>query len=809
MEIPRPVYLDFLNTPQSGTAHRSLGISTRTFVSSLIASILCTAVQTLVFCYLRPKLKTIYQPRCYYVEEGHRVEPLPSKFFGWIAPLWNLSINDYYPMGLDAYFFLRYICVLITLFSGLALVNIPVLIPVNLTGGSQNVFGLDRLTTSNISPHASDRYLAHFFVCVTNVIWLHFLIVYELNNFTKIRNKSLVKMHQDDQDTLTTVLVSNVPKQWMQKERLTRLFDKLPGGVQGCWFIHDFKELDHMVKDFLYFRDNLERTEIKSLQLGLRKAKKDNFSRSLTLASANLHLRKPQILAPGSHWPKRWVLLPGLCHKVEAYPYLSNKYNYTKFEIKRKQRELIAQDKPRGNMVFIQFKRQIAAYLASQVILSQTLGSMNLVICEVNPKDISWNAVKWQRFHLVFCLRKYLGYFLMVCIIIGWAVPVAFVGLVSQISYLTILVPSLSWLNDLPVFFKGFVSGILPAVALTILTDVMFALIKKLIASTGKFTGCTIQLSLQKWFFWFLFIQVFLVVTVSSGLTAIFHNVINSPASISLLLATNLPKASNFFLNFFIVRGLGCFGSTLLQLQKVIKTLLWYPIVDKTPRAKYSRVTSLNQAQWGTTYPTFTLFGVIGIVYAIIAPLILVFCCLAFCLVLMAFKYSLRYTTDFECVSQSYGKHYPRALMQLYTGVYCLELCLAGLFLLVGSDHGSQICWELGWWMVLVLLMTVMAHVAIWKRFRKLCFYLPLEFDNETCSNSKEQEKEAEQQFKFLPECFRFDPDKSVVWIPKDEFHMSKKTVKKFAHSGIKASDFGCKIDSACQMTVQTKPPDS
>ena len=80
-----------------------------------------------------------------------------------------------------------------------------------------------------------------------------------------------------------------------------------------------------------------------------------------------------------------------------------------------------------------------------------------------------------------------------------------------------------------------------------------------------------------------------------------------------------------------------------LQLLNIVPLLFYLvlgKLLDKTPRKKYNRFTNLAGIGWGATYPKFTLLGVIALSYSCIAPLVLGFATLGFCLLYLMFRYN-------------------------------------------------------------------------------------------------------------------------------------------------------------------------
>jgi uncharacterized protein YacL len=82
---------------------------------------------------------------------------------------------------------------------------------------------------------------------------------------------------------------------------------------------------------------------------------------------------------------------------------------------------------------------------------------------------ISW----WQR---VVRRMAVLGF--ITAMIVFWAIPVAFVGLISNITYLESF-SWLHWLTHIPSSIMGVISGLLPAVMLSILMSLVPVIMRR------------------------------------------------------------------------------------------------------------------------------------------------------------------------------------------------------------------------------------------------------------------------------------------------------------------------------------------
>ena len=116
----------------------------------------------------------------------------------------------------------------------------------------------------------------------------------------------------------------------------------------------------------------------------------------------------------------------------------------------------------------------------------------------------------------------------------------------------------------------------------------------------GDPTTSAVELTVQNTYFMFQVVQVFLVATLGSAATSVVQSIKDDPTSATTLLANKLPLASNFYLCYFILQGLGVFSNVLLALVGLLLFMLLGKLLDKTPRKMYKRWISLSGLGWGT-----------------------------------------------------------------------------------------------------------------------------------------------------------------------------------------------------------------
>jgi len=277
-------------------------------------------------------------------------------------------------------------------------------------------------------------------------------------------------------------------------------------------------------------------------------------------------------------------------------------------EIEQDQQE--PESYPLTSFAFVQFNTQEGSYMACQSLVRCTSLSFRTHYIEASPVDIKWKnlSIRWWGQYA----RTVLVVVSITAIILTWSVPVALTGVIFQISYLTALLPWLHWIDRLPSWLLGCIQGVLPQLILIALTTLLPCVLRIIIECQGLLTDVAVELSLQKYYFAFLFVQVFLIVSLSPSITAVVQVVVHGLDSVPAILATNLAKASNYFLAYLLTRCFSQCASTLLQVGRLINWCTLPLIRDVTPRRKWEKEKSLSQMQWGTLFPIYTNLACIG-----------------------------------------------------------------------------------------------------------------------------------------------------------------------------------------------------
>lgn len=522
--------------------------------------------------------------------------------------------------GLDAYLFLRYLKTLLKIYVPLAVLILPTLIPLNLVGGrgrAAGVTGLDQFSWTNVSPKHTNRYWAHLVLAVVVVLWVCRISRLELLAYTRLRHGWLTSCDRLDgaSTTTTSILVTDIPVSMLTEAQLKAFYEIYPYGVRSISIHRDCAKLTRDIHKRDACAIALEASETKLIQ-----------------RAQLAHLRRPRDASPlkieqtsgGPLWRRYlndderkrirvprsrafWLpTLPFLGVAVDEIDHYRSELTTLNASISLEQQKLET-SRPIGS-AFVHFNRPIGAHMACQALQHPRPHTMLAQPIEESLQTILWQHVSmkwWERYLRTFTVGIAIGALILVC-----TVPVAFTGLLSQMNYLIRVYPGLSRLEKLPNWLLVVLQGVLPPCLLALVMILLPPTLYSLVAQQGICTQIDLELLVQDYYFYFLFIQIFLVVSVSSSVAAVLSGLTQDVTSIAALLAQELPKSGNYFFSYMLLQGLSVSAASLLQIGRLLSLLMGL-LLDNTARQKWARQLD-PEVKWGTFFPVYTNLAVIG-----------------------------------------------------------------------------------------------------------------------------------------------------------------------------------------------------
>lgn len=681
----------------------SQGTSTSQVLTAIVSNSVIFGVFMVLFLLLRLKLKRMYEPKSSFdlINDEKKPDPLPKGLWQWILPLLKKSDNFIIQQaGLDGYFFLRYLFIICAYCVVSMFYMFPILFPVNAANGNHQG-GLDQLAYQNVKH--PQRYYAHVF-CGWLFYMLFLYVVYrELFFYNSMRQVVLTSPRYAKKLSSRTVLFQSVPEQYLSEREFAKLFD----GVQRVWITRGGNnKLAKKVAERESMAAQLEQSVIGYVKSAVKKVKKIKKKTPEVMITSDISQYIPENKRPTHR------LKPVFGKKVDSIAYLSEKIPEINKEIAELQKSYFSQYP--FNSVFVEFESQYQAQIALQTVTHHVPLSMTPSFVGIEPPDIIWLNMRiyWSER----MIRNVVAVSAIIALAIFWAIPVAFVGMVSSVTYLTNKLPWLRFIYKLPEQLLGLLTSLAPTIALAWLMSMLPVMIRFLAKFHGAVSLQAVEFFTQQGYFVFQVFQVFLITTLSSSVTSTATQIAEHPTDAMSLLASNLPKSSNFFVSYIILIGMSASSGSLAQIVPLFLRYVLGYLFDNTPRKKWDRFVGLDAPGWGTTYPVYTNLAVITFSYAVISPIILLFAACGFLLIYIAYLYILLYIQ--KEAPDLRGISYPRALFQTLVGVYIGQVCMLGLFA-VGTGWGPIVL------QIVSLVVTVFVHLQLNAAFDNLMEYVP------------------------------------------------------------------------------------
>jgi hypothetical protein len=453
-----------------------------------------------------------------------------------------------------------------------------------------------------------NRLYAHALVGWLFYGFVLFMICRESIFFINLRQAFLLSPIYANRISARTVLFTSVPEPYLNEGRLRKVFGK---GVKNIWITGDTSKLDDLVKERDKAAYKLESAEVKLIKLAHKermKAEKNGAAHD-TEASAETGNIAARWVSPKKRPTHKTGFLGLIGSKVDSITWCREQLQRLIPETEAAQNEYYDGNNKKLPGVFIEFVTQSEAQAAYQTLSHHQALHMSPRYIGVQPGEIVWKSLRiswWQK-----VIRRYAVLGFITALIVFWAIPVAAVGFISNVNNLTGYT-WLAWINKIPTAILGVITGLLPAVLLAVLMALVPIIMRLCAKLSGEPTLSRVELFTQNAYFAFQVVQVFLVVTLSSGAAAVIQGISSNPGSAPALLANGLPKASNFYIAYFILQGLTIASSVVSQVVGFVIFRVLYKFLTSTPRSMYKKWTQLSSISWGSVLPIYANITVIG-----------------------------------------------------------------------------------------------------------------------------------------------------------------------------------------------------
>ncbi|CAN8239047.1 unnamed protein product [Cochlearia groenlandica] len=559
----------------------------------------------------------------------------------WIWKSWRPSESELMESsGLDAVVFMRMITFSLKVFLFAGIIGVFVLLPVNCFGDQ-----LSEIDYADWSANSLDLFSVANLKIRSPWLWVHFGAIYLVTayvccllyfEFRYIGLKRIEHFHSSKpQPHQFTILVRNIPAS--DGNSVSDTVDKFFREN------HSSTYLSHVV----IHRTSKLRSIVDNAKKLYKKVKsKKPDSHRVNKAPMRFFSRKN---TPEDHYEK---MLEELEHNIRL----------GQAEVSLPGKEVRA--------AFVSFKSRYGSAMALH--MPQSINPTYwLTEPAPEPSDVHWpffSASFMQKW-----LAKIVIVFACLLLTILFLVPVVLVQGLTNLSALEYFFPFLTLILSMKIVSQ-IITGYLPSLILQTSLKIVPPIMEFLSSIQGHICHSEIQKSACNKVIWFTIWNVFFA-TVFSGSALSKLSLFLNPKEILIRLAVGVPAQASFFIAYVVTTG---WTDTLTELFRVVPFMVSYvkrslePTDDKElviPPMRYHRDT-----------PRVLFFGLLGITYFFLAPLILPFILLYF--VLAYVIYRNQFINVYEPKYETGGMFWP---MIHYTMIFSLVLMQAiaiGLFAL-------------------------------------------------------------------------------------------------------------------------------
>lgn len=333
------------------------------------------------------------------------------------------------------------------------------------------------------------------------------------------------------------------------------------------------------------------------------------------------------------------------------------------------------------NSAFIQFNAQFGAQSAVQTVVHPKPFHMAPMYSEISPLDVVWDNMNLST--VVTKGRRLVILAVSTAMILFWTVPTLFIASLSSLSVLVNAFSFLAFLETLPEAIIPIVEGIIPPLMLAGLMAVLPVILTTMATYEGHVRLSAITHSLMSKYFLFLVVNVLLISTLTNGFLDTYRKLEESGFKLDdivKLIAESLPSSSAFFINYVLLRGFTGPALELIQIGPLLLNFLFTHLTAKSPRQIWDVQGRLESVNYGVLFPQQTLIFCIGIVYSTITPLVLPFVTFYFTLFYFVYRHQFLYV--YSQPIETGGLAFPKAVKQVFTGIFISEITLFGIFVL-------------------------------------------------------------------------------------------------------------------------------
>eukprot|EP00850_Spirogloea_muscicola_P008191 SM000043S15819 [mRNA] locus=s43:323436:330226:+ [translate_table: standard] len=555
--------------------------------------------------------------------------------------------------GLDAVVFLRFFLLGLKIFVPIAFAGLVVLVPINETDNFlpelaiQNAnsnftyTNIDRLSVANVHD-GSDRLWAHVLFTWVFSAWVWLMLWLEYHTITGMRLDYLAA--QKSRPDQYTVLVRQVPPD--PHETVS-------------WHVQHFFRVNHPDHYLLH------QPVLNAIKLQKLITQWEWTSNKLRALEARAEKRKGQR-------PTHRTGPCGCCGaRVDSIDFYNEKLDKLDPQISVERARVLKDPRAVVTAAFVSFRTRWGAAVAAQ---TQQCRDSTRWITEwaPEPRDVHWANLPVN--YLSLNMRRLGAAAAVFGLVFFFMIPITFVQSLANLDSIEKTVPWLKPIIDIG-FIKNLLQGFLPGLALLLFLQFLPNLLITLSRLEGWISNSVIERKAAGKYYYFMVVNVFFGNVITGSLFEQLKSIINKPTSIPTLFGNSIPTKATFFMTFLMVQGWAVLSSEILRLYPLLIYHLRSLLLVKTEKDRYKAM-KLQGVSY--VWPQLELYFLLGLVYCVIAPLLV-----PFLIVFFAFGYLVyrnQVINVYEPSYESAASYWPHIHGRLIAAQVIQQLTLIGLF---------------------------------------------------------------------------------------------------------------------------------
>ncbi|KAL5739116.1 hypothetical protein ACOSQ2_028296 [Xanthoceras sorbifolium] len=573
-------------------------------------------------------------------EETHdfnleRLVPTP----GWVKRAWEPSEEELLStLGLDAVVFIRIFIFSLKVFIFGGIIGIFFLLPVNFMGNQLSYDfsdlpnkSLDSFSISNVN-NGSNRLWVHFCAAYVFTGVVCYLLHYEYSYISSKRVSYFYSSKPEPHQF--TIAVRSIP---------------VSSGSSVSEIVENFfKEYHHST----YLSHSVVRRTNKIQELI---NETDKLYRRLVFLKSSKDSQQTF---------KREGFLGLFGRKVNLLDHFEKKLEHLQDNVRMEQSSLAGKEIPAA---FVSFKSRLGAAIALNI---QQGTNPTEWVTEEAPKP---QEVYWPFFSASFMKRWICNLVVVVAYIaltILFLIPVVIVQGLTHLEQLETWLPFLKDLLRLT-FVSQVITGYLPSLILQLFLSFVPPIMILFSSIQGFISFSQIEKSACNKVWWFTVWNIFFA-NVLSG-TALYQvSVFLEPKSIPKVLAQGVPGQASFFIAYVVTSGWTSLSSELLRLMPLLSSYCSWLC------SKIIEEFEVPSFPYHSEIPRILFFGLLGVTYFFLAPLILPFLLVYYCMGYIIYRNQLLnvYAPKFE----TGGRFWPIVHNSMIFSLILMHIIAIGIF---------------------------------------------------------------------------------------------------------------------------------